>query len=211
MKVDPKKAAISGGLIIMGLLMVFLVITAGRGLGETEDDGTKTIKVRDGEVEITVSSDGSYKIINSGESSEGFWSKGKALAFLDYFYDKYGENSEYLVSGDELVQAAVSGGSSGGEDGGDIGQYFDDGDGDGSGGGPGGGPGSTPTPAPGGGSDECLYWRLSYCVRRPAPTPTPSPSGEIVAFEPTCGDQRNLTTGRTVIGNELCVDPAVEQ
>lgn len=91
----------------------------------------------------------------------------------------------------------------------DLGDFFDDGgdsdDGASDGGSTGGGEGEDQPE----GEEECLFWRLSYCVifptPTPAPSPTPTPSPDFEALPPTCEEILNQETGRTVISNELCV------
>lgn len=85
--------------------------------------------------------------------------------------------------------------------------------GGGSGGSSGGGQGSGGVGQGGGGGWQapswCRIWKLSYCADAitpsPGPTQSPTPTGLATPLPPLCTNPGNQTTGRTVIGNELCI------
>ncbi|OGM79212.1 hypothetical protein A2382_00300 [Candidatus Woesebacteria bacterium RIFOXYB1_FULL_38_16] len=172
---------------------------------------------------------------------EKYWGVGQKAEGEDSAVIFDGGNSLKLSDDDELVDELLGDGGSGGSGGGSGGDdsYFTGGGSGGSGSGGGGslgGGGSSGGGGSGGGSqggsggsggsggeeggngedgeEECLYWRLSYCVNYPSPTPSPTPTppglGESVDLPPTCTDLNNQTTGRTTISNELCVPPYQE-
>lgn len=208
-------------LVVLGLVLgiVVLVILFTRGAGNPSPDKTiNSVTVQKDGNALTVSSDGSVRYEKDGLLYEDFWDSGKVKTFFDYIDASYTGESQVVSGGQNYISINSGGGSStyifdedelidiiedettGDDDGGDTG------------GGGGGGSTSTSTPSPtstgasggGGGSSECLYWRLSYCVRPRTSTPSPTSTPVTVEIrEPNCED--NTQTGKTVIGNELCL------
>lgn len=209
------------GLLLAASVLAFVFITRGNTAGKDKAVNSVTVQ-KDGNT-LTVSRDGSVRYEKDGELYEDYWDSGKVKTFFDYIDKNYsgepqiisgGQNyisinsgsgsSTYILDGDELIDTVEkeTGGGSGGN-----------------GSGSGGGsstvnptPTSTPTSGSGGGtggggggsSSECLYWRLSYCVRPRTSTPSPTSTPVTVEIrEPNCED--NTQTGKTVIGNELCL------
>lgn len=191
------------------------------GAGRPTKDGIDTVSVQKDGNNLVISRDGSVRFQKDGTTYEDFWEQDKVNTFFSYLEGKYtgdgdlitgGQNyivinttsgpKTYRVDNDELIDIVENETSGGG----------------GAGGGSGGVPvittsptprptstanGPTPT-APTGGSSECLYWRLSYCVRARTPSPTPVVTPPpVVIREPNC--DANTQTGKTVIGNELCL------
>jgi len=206
-------------LLVIALLAVFFLRRGNLDISDTDKRESVTV-MQNGE-QITVFRSGRVvRKAADGTETEEFWSSQKTAAFFDYYWEIYGQ-------GEDVVSISV-----GGEGGFPINAedelsdvILDDDSGDGGGGGlddyfstpsptnPGGG-GASPTTPPGGGGGgggstepECLFWRLSYCVTFPTPTPavpTPTPV-DTTFFEPTCEDVGNQQTGKTVIGDELCI------
>lgn len=129
--------------------------------------------------------------------------------------DVNGETKTYVLGSDEEIADAAAedaqtpdgdSGSGGGGGGEDIDNYFTSSPSPTSTPAPGGTSSSTSTPTPtppNGGDPECLYWRLSYCVRKRTPAPTPTPAGTAEIRPDDC--ESNTQTGKTVISNELCI------
>lgn len=206
--------------LLLGLVVAFLF--SGRGISE-QDSISSAIIQKDG-AEITIGSDGSVWYMRDDESLSENWSEAKLRAFWEYLNREYmddepvltasGKNSVTINVGnnkytyvldddDELVDAIeddiVNPPSPEDDPGGSEGSTPPPGGG--SGGGTGGG---------GGGNSECLFWRISYCVRlrTPVPTATPGPQVQVDIREPDC--QYNQDTGKTVLGDELCITPDEE-
>lgn len=170
---------------------------------------------------LTVYRNGSVEYDTANGLFTDNWTPQKTNAFFEYFEKNYlnaagdtsgnltfststgGQSTNYNPD-DELIGAViddVTGNNDEGDDNGDIGDFFNTPTP-----GPGGTPAPTPTPASSG-NDECLYWKVSYCVikKTPTPTPSPAPEEESVAVEPSCTVDENRQTGRTVISSQLCV------
>lgn len=222
------------------LAAVFIILLFRRSSQDQISEIQKIAINKDGR-EVVVSRDGSVLINNLDGSESEVWDEGKTEAFFGYYEKLYlgsegyavDENGDYIVfndgrkisikDDDELSDIIIDPDGDGGGD-----DYFDsggdgsadEGDGD-SGDGDGwfpmptssSYPTSTTSPPSDGGDSECLYWRLSYCVRPRTPTPSPAATdGPSVDLPPTCTEPINRETGRTVISNELCItDEDVEQ
>lgn len=214
--------------LVLGLVVVFVVIViiilavmnrnVSKKARETDPSKISKVTYQENGTTLTIGRDGQVELKNRHRVSFQSWSKDKIDIFFSYLGENY-LNQGSFGSGDDLVIYIngqsygvdldddeeiidviiddVGGGDGGGDDGDgeDISDYF-----------------SPPTPAPtstppGDGDDgdpECLYWKLSYCVRQPSPTPVPtSPPAEGGVLPPECWE--NTFTGRTVITNELCV------
>ena len=197
------------GVLVLILLGIVLFSGGGSGVGLLGEKKREKISIQKADTKLTVRADGRVAIEKGGKTSYEQWEDGKVTAFFSYFDEKYwgvgqkaeGEDSAVIFDGgnslklsddDELVDELLGDGGSGGS---------------GGSGGEEGGNGED-------GEEECLYWRLSYCVNYPSPTPSPTPTppglGESVDLPPTCTDLNNQTTGRTTISNELCVPPYQE-
>lgn len=218
-----KKKSLVIGLLSLALgMLILVVIFASRSGAEKRREIDSVTAQKDGNT-LTVSRDGHVVYKTSKGVFEDFWDRDKTDAFFAYINKKYfgegetitgGKNyiiingqTSYLLTDDELIDqvADETSGSSPPGVGGSGGET----------GGSGSESGPTPTPTGGGGSggnssdsggsnSECLYWRLSYCVRLRTPSPTPSATPvEVYIREPNC--EANTQTGRTVIGNELCL------
>lgn len=168
-----------------------------------------------------------YTDIN-GSTYADFWDTKKTSAFFGYYEKNYSDlnmNNEctqncvifgngvsinsYSIESDELSEEVVddildqdNDENNGGSDEGNIDDYFDNSDQednqDGS--------EDQEQDQPSGIDPECEYWIISYCVRKRTPSPSPSATPISVSiYEPTCFDEGNQQTGRTVISNELCV------
>lgn len=218
-------------LLLSAIALIGVFILRGRSMPqELEADKRESVTVIQNGEQITVFKSGRVvRTLADGTQVEEFWSSEKTAAFFDYYWENYslGEDVENITVGgedgvelhptdelsdiifDEDNNGDVGGG--GGDEGGGLDDYF---------------PSPSPTnsasvytPPPGGSSgggdsgsgyeepEECLFWRLSYCVTFPTPTPvvpTPTPQ-DVVFYEPTCEDVGNQQTGKTVIGDELCV------
>ena len=221
-----------------GLLKKLVGEERSAGKVTIRNDGAAVTVGRDGVVEFNRSGEISYEQWSTGKVSAFFdYYKSKyaganetdlvAGGIITFYWDD-GSESTYVIGDDDELSDIISEDEGGGEDGGGgepISDYFDDGDddgddGDGSDDGDEGSwPWSTATPRPtvtpaSGGDEtlsECLYWRLTYCVRyrTPSPQPTATPPGD-VSLPPTCSELENKTTGRTVISNELCIDETTQ-
>jgi len=206
-----------GGGVFLVLLFVLLFVRQGGGGGVGREVNAGVIKVMKDGREVSFDKSGVVTFRDGEIVFSQIWVDENGLSVFDYLKAKIeaGEllGGEYAVSwngqggsigGDSVIDEVFGGfddggGDEGGDGGGDIGDVFDF--------------GSSPTPTPtkkpsGGGSsggiDDCPFWRLSYCVypfTTPSPSPQPQPTGEILP--PEC--EYNLSTGRTVIGDELCV------
>lgn len=210
-------------LLIVGVVVLIGVFAMRGGEGDEGREIDSVTAQKDGNT-LTVSRDGHVVYSTSGGVFEDFWDKEKTDTFFGYINSKYsgegdlisgGENyilingqTSYAFSDDELINQI---GNETGGGGGPTPTSSSQGQGQG-----GGGSGSGPTPTPpgggggsggssGGGPDpECLYWRLSYCVRPRTPRPSPTATPVTVEIrEPDCGV--NTQTGKTVIGNDLCI------
>jgi hypothetical protein len=159
----------------------------------------------------------------NGNTVSEIWDAQKIASFWEYVNENFvpGQNGQYTVTigsqtggvgggGDELISVIGGGGGPGpgGTGGGEVGDLF-----------------ASPTPVTTGGTwtplpwptlpppapSWCKFWRLSYCADliefSPAPSSTPTSSS--VALPPTCTDTGNKNTGKTVITNELCVNPNI--
>lgn len=216
-----RKFAIAGVVaMVLGVVVIGVLLSArGGGAGNSVD---KVTVQKDGKT-LTVNRDGHVSYEDNGNTYEDVWSEEKTSAFFSYFSKNYsgegdlvtgGANSvtissgsgstTYVLSpGDEITDAAandvVSGGGGGGGGGGGISDIINN--------------SPTPSPAPtstsggvvnpGGPDPECLYWKLSYCVRKRTPAPTPVPTSSPDIRQPDCS--ANTQTGKTVIGNDLCL------
>ncbi len=219
--------------VFLLLAVVFFILLFRRSSQDQTSKIQKILINKDGH-EVVVLRDGSVLINSLDGSKSEVWDEGKTEAFFGYYEKLYlgseeyavEENGDYIVFNDgrkisikdedELSDIIIDTDGDGRGDG-----YFDDRR-DGSGG-EGGGyngdvdgwfpmptpssyPTSTTSPTSGGGDNECLYWRLSYCVRPRTPTPSPvATKVPSVDLPPTCTESINRKTGRTVISNELCV------
>lgn len=198
--------------------------------------------IKDGK-ELTVNSDGSVAFSNEDGLHNDKWSNEKTQTYFNYFLENYSGESQvvrpgqnvvtvvingktytYILNDDEIVDAA-------GEDATEADSPTDSGNGDGNGGGDEGdinqyfsptpfptsnySPTPVPTTSSGGGSfmDECLFWRLSYCVIPipPAPTAGPSPTGSSdpdanVIQVNNCGQYLGEGNNQpTIISNTVCL------
>ncbi len=208
-------------LFVSVAVLVGVFLFRGDESNVTEIDKRESVTVAMGGEKITVFRSGRVvRTLADGTEVEEFWSSEKTAAFFAYYYETYGQSMEVpnitvgegglpVDDRDELSEVIFddSPGSGGGGGTGGLDDYFNTpspttpgSGGSGGSGGDGSGGGSA-------GEPECLFWRLSYCVTFPTPTPavpTPMPE-DVVFFEPTCEDIRNRETGKTVIGDELCV------
>lgn len=219
------------GAVIGVVVLVVLLVLILRGGATKKTSDISEVKINRGGEEIVVRKNGRVDYISGDNTYIDFWSEDKINAYFGYF-DKYyllnesdllragddsitinvnGETKTYVLSSDEEIDDAAAedakdddSGSGGGGD--NIGDYFTNGptptpNPSSS---PGGSTGPTPTPTPpNGGDPECLYWRLSYCVRKRTPSPTPTPTGTAQIRPDNC--ESNTQTGKTVISNELCI------
>ncbi len=225
-----KKTPLLIGIAVATVLAIGLVVLLAVG-NKNQESARKidSVKVQKDGNTLDVRSDGRVTFEKNNETFEDFWDEDKLNAFFGYIDGKYVGEGElvagggnyivvngttYVLGDDELIDAVEDDAEDGDDGGGDDGDGGDDGGSTPfptSTSGPSGG-GTSPTPAPtssapsgGGGPDpECLYWRLSYCVRPRTPSPSPSATPEVVEIrEPNC--EANAQTGRTVIGNDLCI------
>jgi len=205
-----KTEIVIGGIAVVAFVGILLFLLQGSGGIFSEVTGSRTkieAKNSTNGNSLTVYSDGSVEVSKGSEVYRTYWDKNKVDAFLSYQSSVYGnesfsyENDELL---DEIINETSGGGSQTPDDGQDIADFFNTPTPapTSSPGGSGGSGGPTPTPDPGG-QPWCLYWRLSYCVILYTPPPTGTPGPEEGILPPDC--QENLQTGKTVIGNELCV------
>jgi hypothetical protein len=217
-----KKSLIVGLLgLAIGLLVLVILVAKGGEEAAKRDIASATIQ-KDGNT-LIINSDGTVTYETESGVYEDFWDADKTSAFFAYIDSNYSGTGEIIVGGQNYISVNGSTGTTTYALGDDelIDTVEDETSGEGSGGdggsGGSGGSGGQPTPTPtvgqggsggggsGGGPDsECLYWRLSYCVRPRTPSPTPSSTPVTVEIrEPNC--EANTQTGRTVIGNDLCL------
>ena len=216
-----------GVLIALGVILagVFLLRDGGTGIIDKEKI---LVKRDDGELSVYRNGLVEYK------TKEGIfidnWSIEKTNAFFSYYEENYvggelaGGTGEtvylngvgYKSTGDELAEVVIGdltddGGGDGDDGGGgdDISDYFGTPTPTPVGTGGGGYPTPTPTPTPAGGiPSDCLFWRLSYCVKyKPTPTSMPTPvSGDQYVIEAAdCTEWNETQTTTTVINNTVCV------
>lgn len=222
-----KKPLLMIGAVVIGIgtLLLIVALVASRPKSGSADRKIASVVVQNNGNTLEVEADGRVSFMKDGKTYEDYWDSDKVATFFEYLDGRYvgegelvtggqnyivisgsGGTSTYVLDDDELVDAVEEETETGGGGGGET-------DGGGSTEGSGGG-GSTPTVGPttspsGGGvpngiDPECLYWRLSYCVRKRTPTPVPSATPLTVEIrEPDCG--ANTQTGKTVIGNDLCI------
>ena len=213
-----KKVLIFGvaGLIVGALVLVFLVF-AMRGAGNTQKEKTNSVTVQKNGNTLTVTRDGHVRFEKDGKLYEDNWEKDKTDAFFDYIDSNYTGEGDVITGGQDYITVSNGSGSNNYKVGDD--ELIDTVEDDTSGGGGGGGGGSTPTSTPSGGGStptptgttnyggpdpNCLFWRLSYCVRKRTPSPTPSVTPTTVEIrEPDCS--ANTQTGKTAISNDLCL------
>lgn len=203
-------------LVAVGVVVLAFVIFPRNGVEEARRIDSVTIQ-KEGNT-LTVSREGMVRYETGDAVYEDFWEKDKVDTFFGYINSKYAGEGELITGRESYITIGSGGGTTVyilGDD--ELVDAVENETGGGGGSpsptappGQSGGDGSpSPTAPPGqegesSGSSECLYWRLSYCVRPRTPTPTPSSApaeGEI--REPDC--DVNTQTGRTVIGNELCL------
>jgi len=213
-------------LVTMGVVILVLLIVVFRGSSGTMTgfEEIDTVVVRNSGSTLVVGRNGGVELTSTQGIFTDRWTSGKISAFFSYLEENYSGSAVFNEStakfagldGDELVfivgqevsgasgpgggGATETGGSPGGASGGSGGG----GSGSSAGSGDGGSDGSSGSgTSGGGGGSECLFWRLSYCVilHTPAPSATPTSGPGILPAD--CGE--NLETGRTVIGNELCL------
>jgi hypothetical protein len=216
-----------GGMVIIVLIVLGAVSLGRSGVSSNQGTGdevtTIEAKGQNGDDRLVIHSDGRVEVHRGGKMFSEFWTRGKTSALFAYYNDFYAQGAEitngkatFTYSDDELIDAVIdettgsnNGGSGGGTGGSGPGQDIDD-------------LFNTPTPAPTSTGRAtrrtptptpttpekepwCLYWRLSYCViayKTPSPSgPSATPAANILP--PNCPE--NTLTGRTVIGNELCL------
>ena len=208
--------------VVVAFLVLFVLYT-GRNVPEPPKDSTinSIIIQKDGKT-LTVSADGTARLESKDGISDAFWSKDKVNAFLSYFGTKDSESGELITGGENYITISTGSGSNTyplNDDDDEFVDVVNDDVSSGGGGGGGGGIGDiigghSPTPLPtgtnagggggGGGDTTCLYWTLSFCVRLRTPTPSPVATTTTVEIrEPSC--DANTQTGKTVIGNDLCL------
>lgn len=221
-----KPQLILGIVVLVAGSLILIALLASRGDAVQKKAIDSVTVQKDGNT-LTVSKDGSVRYETDRGVFEDFWDSEKVNTFYGYLGGKYTGPGSLVSGGENYIAINSGGGSTTYELGEDelIDAVEDETAGGGgppsptapAGQGPGGGP--TPTPGqggsgagfptptpynPGGPDPECLYWRLSYCVRPRTPSPSPSATPAPVEIrEPDCGD--NTETGRTVIGNDLCI------
>jgi len=212
-----------GVLIALGVVLAGVFLLRGGELGLVDKD---KIMIKNEKGELSVYRNGLVEYKTREGTLIDNWSMEKTNAFFSYYEENYvggelaaGTGETVYIDGvgyqgkeDELTDVVI-GDITGGEDdgdedgGGDISDYF---------GTPtptpvatGGGGYQTPTPTPASGiPNDCLFWRLSYCVKyRPTPTPTPTPvSGDVYVIEAAdCEEWNETQTSTTVINNTVCV------
>jgi len=216
---SPKALSITFGIILVTFFIIFFVIRSISPSGSSSNEGLQSITIEANGKKVTVGADGS--VYENGVLVDT-WSREKTQAFFSYYASKYGSSEEgdsvitFIVNGeartqsgssnDELTQIVTGGGSgtggNGGNGGGGTSGFFES-------------PLATPTPPPFGESGPppspapswCIHWRLSYCADPPPTTssPTSTPVSGPTPFPPDCNNEGNQQTGRTVIGNELCI------
>ena len=216
------------GAILAGIatLAFLAILLSGR---KSEDKNISAVAIQKNGGQLIVRRDGSVTYVFGDDSYSDTWDQDKTDAFFKHFEDTYlvaegeyitggqnsvtvivnGSQSSYVLDDDELVDVVIDDTTGGGGGPGGTGGTGGSGGSGGSGGtggtsSPGGGT-STPGPTmpPYGPDPNCLFWRLSYCVRPRTPTPTPVQTTTAVIRPPDCTE--NIQTGRTVISNELCV------
>lgn len=215
-----------GLIIALGIGFTILIVAGVLGLrfilgGASSEPDQKRVNVvvlnKDGQ-QFSLDSSGNATWSGSGENKSELWEREKTASFFEYYYANWASDATvtgdtaYVNPGSDELGSVVTGGGSGGSGGGgggggggDISQYF-----------------QTPTPTPnsgtgggdtggggnGGGPSWCIHWKLSYCADQlpdsPTPTPTATPSGP-TPLPPDCNNVGNQQTGRTVIGNDLCL------
>lgn len=219
LKKHTKALAIIGGISALVIVLVLLVLgSSGSSIFQNENDVAK-IQATKGDGVLIVGQDGKVEYRKGDTIYTDFWSSDRTKAFFDYYDEVYsgsaqkdGSTASFTYDDDELLDTITdqtengnNGGSGNGGDDDDVSEYFNT---PGASATPSGTFVSTPTPNPQG-QPWCLYWRLSYCVilYTPSPTGTPNPNEEGI-LPPNCED--NQFTGKTVIGQELCVPPIEE-
>lgn len=214
-----------GVLIIVGLLTAVVlaaVLLANTGSIKVDNIGNKQSKIEaqknGSDDKLIVYRDGRVEVYKDGNSFTDYWSSDKVSAYYRYLSEAHSAELDDDGNGtvnydvDELIDSIIDGssGGSGGDD--DAGQDIDDFF-------------NTPTPNPTGNGNNnnnspsptsttnpgqqpwCLFWRLSYCVIAYTPPPSGTPDPEEGILPPDCNE--NSQTGRTVIGNELCLPSAI--
>lgn len=215
---------ISLGVIVLVILVLLVMRNFKVGTGSSSASNVGTIVLKKDGTSFSVDASGNAIWTTNGVTTSALWSASKTGSFFAYYNANWAsganiENGTATVNAgsDELASAVISegngsggGGGGGSGGGGDLSQYFGSptptpsGGSGGSGGGSGGGGGNN------GGPSWCLHWRLSYCADPPPDTSTPIPTatpipGQATPLPPDCNDPGNQQTGRTVIGNELCL------
>ncbi len=215
-----------GGIIIGVIALVVLVtLLARNGMSKRAApiEPVESITLKGNGISLQIDGSGNAVWQTSEGTRTELWGRDKTSSLFEYYYANWAQNAEVTngsatvnVGNDELGNAVLAedgvGGGGGGNGGGDVSQYFPTptptpaGSG-GSGGGSGGG-------GNGGGPSWCTHWKLSYCADPPTPapttTPTPTPGSSATPLPPDCNDPGNQQTGRTVIGNELCLPTATQ-
>lgn len=224
MKKNKKLLIMVGVVVILGIVLAGALLLRGGGVSLVDKD---KIMIKNEKGELSVYRNGLVEYKAGEGAFIDNWSMEKTNAFFSYYEENYagGELADgtgetvyvngvgYQGKGDELTDVVIDditgggGDDGGGGGGGDISDYF-------------GTPtpkpsstplpgGTTPTPTPVSGiPSDCLFWRLSYCVKyKPTPTPTPTPvSGDTYVIEAANCDEWNETqTSTTVINNTVCV------
>lgn len=220
-----KNNKIVAGIIISLSVFIFFALLL-RGKNVSTDNDISEVTIRRGDETVRVGRDGKVNYFSSDNEYSEIWDEEKIKAYFGYFDKKYllldgqlvragnntitiivnGKEVTYVLSDDEEIDDQVIDDAQNPDDGdnggGGVDNYFTS------------SPTATPTSAAGGTSrptptpppwvdPECLYWRLSYCVRKRTPTPSPTPVATAEIRPDNCED--NLQTGKTVISNELCV------
>ncbi len=220
-----KNPLLAIGIIVFVVVIIAFVLLFGRGfkgVSNTAKSGiVGTIVLKQDGTSFSLDSTGNAIWSTDGNTRSALWSSDKTNSFFAY-YDSNWASKATIVAGsatvngsnDELAKAVIDEGSGGGgTGGGDIGQYFGTPTptptGSGSGGGGAGG-GTGDSGGDNGAPSWCKHWRLSYCSDPPPDTTIPSPTstpitGQATPLPPDCNNAGNQQTGRTVIGNELCL------
>lgn len=201
--------------IIVGFFFLYSLLTKSKFWNDSSSANSLQIKVNENSFYIDRSGEAIWT--HDGNTISKLWEKSKTDSFFDYIYKTYGTGEKFELSmSDELVAQVLSEGSSQNVATSDISSYFAT---------PTSSPnGSEPTqtssPSSGGGGyagdggipSWCKHWRLSYCADTPPPqatltpsTASPSPQGGATPLPPDCTNPGNQRTGKTVIGNELCL------
>lgn len=211
--------AIAIGVILLILLIIILSRSFAGGIKGPLGGTVGTIVLTQNGSQFSLDASGNAVWTKDGETKSALWSSDKTNSFFQYYYQNWAgsasvQNGVATVNaqGDELAGAVIGEGGNGGGSGGggdDVSHYF-------------GSPTPTPTGSGGsggtggtGGGDDgapswCKHWRLSYCADPPPDTSTPIPTatpipGQSTPLPPDCNDPGNQQTGRTVIGNNLCL------